>query len=213
MIKAIGQGSGASESWYSYKGHAPSKVTRRDFLTYWNAFAMAILDSKGRLFGKVSVLDIGAGLIILMAVVGLLFGNSAAQVTNAVKPIEVDVIVRGLTVRDPQALVKSLAEQKKTNIIIRNQPYGEVNVLKVENLPRTVAVPQPDGSVKPFPDPRPELQYTVDMMITLGGDAQITDDGPVLGNSKIKVGTPIELEGLTYRFSSPVVGVRILEKK
>ena len=40
---------------------------------------MAILDSKGRLFGKVSVLDIGAGLIILMAVAGLLFGNSAAQ--------------------------------------------------------------------------------------------------------------------------------------
>jgi hypothetical protein len=183
------------------------------FLTYWNAFAMAILDSKGRLFGKVSVLDIGAGLIILMAVAGLLFGNSAAQVSSTIKPIEVDVIVRGLTVRDPQALVKSLTEEKKTKIIIRNQPYGEVNVLKVENLPRTVAVPQPDGGVKPFPDPRPELQYTVDMMITLGGDAQITDDGPVLGNSKIKVGTPMELEGLTYRFSSPVVGVRILEKK
>jgi Domain of unknown function (DUF4330) len=181
-------------------------------LTYWNAFAMAILDSKGRLFGKVSVLDIGAGLIILMAVVGLLFGNSAAQVSSTIKPIEVDVIVRGLTARDPQALVRSLSEQKKTKIIIRNQPYGEVNVLKVETLPRTVAVPQPDGGVKPFPDPRPELQYTVDMMITLGGDAQITDDGPVLGNNKIKVGTPIELEGLTYRFTSPVVGVRILEK-
>jgi Domain of unknown function (DUF4330) len=174
---------------------------------------MAILDSKGRLFGKVSVLDIGAGLIILMAIAGLLFGNSAAQVSGTFKPIEVDVIVRGLTARNPQELVKALADQKKTKIIIRNQPYGEVDVLKVINLPRTVAVPQPDGSVKPFPDPRPELQYTVDMMITLGGDAQITDDGPVLGNNKIKVGTPMELEGLTYRFSSPVVGVRILDKK
>jgi Domain of unknown function (DUF4330) len=174
---------------------------------------MAILDSKGRLFGKISVLDIGAGLIILMAVVGLLFGNSAAQVAANVQPIEVDVIVRGLTVRNPQELVKSLADQKKTSIIIRNQPYGEVNVLKVENLPRSVAVPQPDGTVKSFADPRPELQYTVDMLITLGGDAQITPDGPVLGNSKIKVGTPIELEGQTYRFMSPVVGVRILDKK
>jgi Domain of unknown function (DUF4330) len=174
---------------------------------------MAILDSKGRLFGKVSVLDIGAGLIILMAIAGLLFGNSAAQVSGTFKPIEVDVIVRGLTARNPQELVKALAEQKKTKIIIRNQPYGEVDVLKVINLPRTVAVPQPDGSVKPFPDPRPELQYTVDMMITLGGDAQITEDGPVLGNNKIKLGTPMELEGLTYRFSSPVVGVRILDKK
>jgi hypothetical protein len=173
---------------------------------------MAILDSKGRLFGKISVLDIGAGLIILMAVAGLLFGNSVAQVTANVKPIEVDVIVRGLTVRNPQELVKSLADQKKANLIIRNQPYGEVEVLKVQNLPRTVAVPQPDGTVKPLPDPRPELQYTVDMLITLGGSAQITPDGPVLGNQKVKVGTPMELEGTTYRFSTPVVGVRILDK-
>jgi Domain of unknown function (DUF4330) len=180
---------------------------------HWNPFAMAILDSKGRLFGKISVLDIGAGLIILMAIAGLLFGNSVAQDSKAVTPIEVDVIVRGLTVRDPQELVKALAAQKTTKIIIRNQPYGEVAVLKVQNLPRTVAVPQPDGTVKPFPDPRPELQYTVDMLITLGGNAQITADGPVLGNNKIKVGTPMELEGLTYRFSSPVVGVRILDKK
>ncbi|MCU0570194.1 MAG: DUF4330 domain-containing protein [Oculatellaceae cyanobacterium Prado106] len=174
---------------------------------------MAIVDSKGRLFGKLSLLDIGAGLIILMAVVGLLFGNSAAQVVTNTKPIEVDVIVRGLTVRQPQELVKSLSDQKKTKIIIRNQPYGEVDVLNVLNLPRTVAVPQPDGSVKPLPDPRPELQYTVDMLITLGGNAEIAEDGPVLGNSKVKVGTPMELEGLTYRFNAPVVGVRILEPK
>lgn len=32
---------------------------------------MAILDSKGRLFGKFSLLDVGAGLIILMVVAGL----------------------------------------------------------------------------------------------------------------------------------------------
>lgn len=177
---------------------------------------MAILDSKGRLFGKISVLDLGAGLIILLAVFGLFLlpgsGGSVAQVGSATKPIEVDVIVRGLTVRDPDALVTSLQNEKKTNIIIRNQPYGQVDVLGVQKLPRTVAVPQPDGSVKPLADPRPELNYTVDMMVTLGGNAQIVDDGPILGNTKIKVGTPLELEGLTYRFNAPVIGVRIKDK-
>jgi hypothetical protein len=177
---------------------------------------MAILDSKGRLFGKISILDLGAGLVILLAVFGLFLlpgsGGSVAQVGSATKPIEVDVIVRGVTVRDPAALVQSLQDEKKTNIIIRNQPYGQVDVLNVQQLPRTVAVPQPDGSVKPFPDPRPELNYPVDMMVTLGGNAQIVDDGPVLGNTKIKVGTPLELEGLTYRFNAPVIGVRIKDK-
>ncbi|NJO41048.1 MAG: DUF4330 domain-containing protein [Cyanobacteria bacterium CRU_2_1] len=178
---------------------------------------MAILDSKGRLFGKISILDIGAGLVILLVVAGLLLfpgnsGSGVAQVGSNVRPIEVDVMVRGLTVRDPQALLKSLEDEKKTKIIIRNQPYGEVDVLAVQALPRSVAVPQPDGSVKSLPDPRPELNYTVDMIVTVGGEAQIVDDGPILGNTKIKVGTPMELEGLTYRFNAPVVGVRILDK-
>ena len=32
---------------------------------------MKILDAKGRLFGKVSLLDIGAGLVILMVLAGI----------------------------------------------------------------------------------------------------------------------------------------------
>lgn len=176
---------------------------------------MAILDSKGRLFGKISILDIGAALIILMVVAGIFLfpgtSGSVAQVGTTTKPIEVDVMVRGLTVREPQALLRNLQEEEKTRIIIRNQPYGEVDVLNVISLPRSVAVPQPDGSVISRPDPRPELDYTIDMLVTLGGNAQILEDGPVLGNTKIKVGTPMELEGLTYRFNAPVVGVRILE--
>jgi hypothetical protein len=178
---------------------------------------MAILDSKGRLFGKVSLLDIGAALIVLLVVVGIFLlpgnsGTSLAQLGSSTKPIEVDVIVRGLTVSNPQSLISAMEDEKKTTIIIRNQPYGQVNVLKVTALPRTVAAPQPDGSVKPLPDPRPELNYTVDMLVTLGGQAQVLADGPVLGNSKIKVGTQMELEGQTYRFNAPVVGVRILDK-
>jgi hypothetical protein len=177
---------------------------------------MAILDSKGRLFGKISILDLGAALMILLVLAGIFLfpggSGSVAQVGNATRPVEVDVMVRGLTVRDPQALLKAFEEEKKTKIIIRNQPFGEVDVLAVQSLPRSVAVPQPDGTVKSLPDPRPELNYTIDMLITLGGDAQIVNNGAVLGNTNIKVGTPMELEGLTYRFNAPVVGVRILDK-
>lgn len=177
---------------------------------------MAILDSKGRLFGKISLLDVGAGLILLMVVAGLFLlpggsGSSVAQIGITNKPIEMDVIVRGLTVGNPQAFMAQLAQQKTANIIIRNQPAGEVDILDIKSLPRSVAVPQPDGSVKPMPDPRPELEYTVDMMITLSGNAQVLEDGAVIAGSKIKVGTPLELEGQTYRFNAPVIGVRIPE--
>lgn len=176
---------------------------------------MAILDSQGRLFGKVSILDIGAGLIILLVVFGIFLfpgtSGSVAQIGVETKTIEVDVMFRGLTVKDPQALAEDMKKSGKTNVIIRNQPYGQVDLKAVQLLPRTVAVPQPDGSVLPLNDPRPELNYTTDMIVTLGGDAQITEDGPVLSNNKIKIGTPLEIEGKTYRINTTVVGVRIPE--
>lgn len=177
---------------------------------------MAILDSKGRLFGKVNILDLGAALVMLLVAVAVFLvpgtsGSSVAQLGVETKPVQVDAIVRGLTVSDPAALVQSLQDSKTVNVIIRNQPYGELEVVGVKELPRSVAVPQPDGSVISLPDPRPELDLTLDMMVMLAGEAQITDDGPVLGNNKVKVGTPLELEGQTFRFNAPVVGVRIQE--
>ncbi|ESA37543.1 hypothetical protein N836_36595 [Leptolyngbya sp. Heron Island J] len=176
---------------------------------------MAILDSKGRLFGKISLLDIGAGLIILMVAVGIFFypgaSGSVAQVGATTRDIEVDVMTRGLTVLNPEQFLADVEAEGSTYIIIRNQRYGQVAVKAVQSLPRSTAVSQPDGSVRSFPDPRPELGFTADMLITLTGPAQITPDGPVFGNSRVKIGTPIELEGKTYIFKASTVAVRIPE--
>lgn len=176
---------------------------------------VAILDSKGRLFGKLSLLDLGAALAILMVVVGIFVypgaGGSVAQVGNT-QEIEVDVIARGLTVLNPEDFLAKLAETDSTKIIVRNQPYSDpIAVKKVIPLPRSVAVPQPDGSVKSFPDPRPELGYTADMLITLGGRAEKSSNGPVLG-VPVKIGTPIEIEGQDYNFKVSTVAVRILDE-
>ncbi|MCL1467942.1 DUF4330 domain-containing protein [Argonema galeatum] len=171
-----------------------------------------ILDSQGRLFGKLSILDVGAALVILLVVVGIFFfpgtSGSVAQLGVTTKPIEVDVVVRGLSIRNPQELIKEFQTKKKTDIIIRNQPYGQVDIKSVKELSRSVVVPQPDGSVKALPDPRKDT-FSTDMLITLAGKAQITANGPVLGNNKIKVGMPLELEGFEYDFNASVIDVRI----
>ncbi|MBV9387987.1 MAG: DUF4330 domain-containing protein [Chroococcidiopsidaceae cyanobacterium CP_BM_ER_R8_30] len=176
---------------------------------------MAILDSKGRLFGRVSILDLGAALVILLVIIGIFFfpgaSGSIAQVGTPTKPIEVDLLVRGLNLRNPQVLFdgpQGLKDGGKANIIIRNQPHGQIEVKSVKLLPRTTLVPQPDGSVKALVDPRTD-QFSTDMLLTVGGPAQITDNGPVLGNSKIKIGLPVELEGFNYDFNASVIGLRI----
>jgi hypothetical protein len=169
---------------------------------------MAIVDSKGRLFGKVSLLDIGAALLVLLVIVGVLLPSlTGAQLSSNVKPVEVDVVIRSVGSQDPKTLLK---EGDKTSLIIRNQPFGDIKIKTVRELPRNVAVPQPNGSLKALPDPRPEAALTKDFLVTVAGDANMTKNGPLLGNNKIKTGTKIELEGFTYDFSDLyVIDVRV----
>ena len=173
---------------------------------------MKILDSKGRLFGRLSILDLGAACVILLAVIGIFFfpgtSGSIAQLSTGTKPVEVDVLVRGLSVRNPQDLLNEF-EEEKASIIIRNQPAGQVDITSTEELPRTIAVPQPDGSVKALPDPRPEVVLSTDMIMTIQGNGQVTDSGAVLGNQKVKVGSVIELDGSNYNFKGSVIDVRL----
>lgn len=178
---------------------------------------MAILDSQGRLFGKINLLDLGAALVILLVLFGIFFypgtSGSVAQVNDVTKPVEVDLIVRGLNVRDPEQLFDNgFKKGGKTNVIIRNQPHGSLDIKSVQQLPRTMLVPQPDGTLKEFTDPRAN-QFSTDILLTLGGNATIRPDGPVVGNSKLKIGNPIELEGFNYNFNATVIDVRIEDNK
>ncbi|HLO86329.1 MAG TPA: DUF4330 domain-containing protein [Nostocaceae cyanobacterium] len=173
---------------------------------------MAILDSKGRLFGKINLLDLGAVLVILLVVFSIFIypgtSGSVAQVGSQTVPIEVDLVVRGLNVRDPEQLFKNgFTKGGKTNVIIRNQPYGEIGIKSIQMLPRTVNVSQPDGSVKELPDPKAN-NFSTDMILTLEGPAKRTENGFVLGNSKVKIGMPFELEGFNYNFNASVIDIR-----
>lgn len=174
---------------------------------------MAILDSQGRLFGKISILDAGAALVILLVIFGVFFlpgrsGTGVAQINVATKPVEVDLLILGLSTRNPDSLIEA---GEKTSFIIRNQPSGEATIKAVEILPKTVAVPQPDGSVKALPDPRPELDFSTNYLLTLESRGQVTGDGPVIGNTKIQVGSPVRIEGDDYTVPASVVGVRVPE--
>jgi len=184
--------------------------------TYPN-LVMNILDSKGRLFGKINLLDLGAALVILLVIVGIFIfpgtSGSVAQIGAKTVPVEVDLLVRGLNVRDPQQLFKEgFAKGGKTNVIIRNQPYGQIGIKSVRQLERTLTIGQPDGSVKELPDPRKENNFSTDFILTLEGKATVTKDGPVLGNNKVKIGMPFELEGFNYNFNASVIDIRLQDK-
>ncbi|ANV83517.1 pyruvate/2-oxoglutarate dehydrogenase complex,dihydrolipoamide dehydrogenase (E3) component [Picosynechococcus sp. PCC 7003] len=177
---------------------------------------MALLDSKGRLFGKVSILDLGALLIILGLIFGIFFlpgkSGSVAQIGTATEKVEVELLVRGLSVKSPEAFVTEFQASETTSIVIRNQPFANVGIKSIELLPRTTPVPQPDGSVLPLNDPRPEVQNIGDFRVVLTSDAQKTDNGYVFGNNKVKIGHTLRLEGFNYDFNGSVIDIRAVEK-
>ena len=178
---------------------------------------MKIIDAQGRLFGKISILDLGAAGVILIAIAAIFFSPGAPVnkgiAQSQLQPVEVEVMVRGLRVGDFDGLLQEFQDNNQVSIVIRNQPAGEVEILSTQPLPRTTPVPQPDGTVKALPDPRPEVVLIKDMIMTLSGKAQVTDDGVVLeGAKKIKIGTPIRLEGRTYDFNGTIITVRVQEE-
>lgn len=178
---------------------------------------MKIIDSKGRLFGKLSIIDLGAACVILLVVIGIFFfpGTPLTQSIVAqtkLKPIEVQVLVRGLSVADFGALIEEFEAEKNAQIVIRNQPAGSVEIISTQPLPRTTPVPQPDGTVKALPDPRPEVNMIQDLILTLGGRADVTNNGVVLGGSKkVKIGTSIQLQGNMYDFNGTIIAVNVVE--
>jgi hypothetical protein len=174
---------------------------------------MKIIDSKGRLFGKLSVLDLAAACVILLVVIGVFF-FPGTPITNSIvaqtklKPVEVQVLVRGLGVANLDSLVEEFKREKQADIVIRNQPAGKVDVISSSVLPRTTVVPQPDGSVKALPDPRPEITMISDMLLTLGAKAEVTSNGVVLdGSKKIKIGSSIQLQGDMYDFNGTIIAI------
>ena len=177
---------------------------------------MKIIDSKGRLFGKLSVLDLAAAGVILLVIIGVFF-FPGTPITNSIvaqtklQTVEVNVLVRGLGVEDLDSLIEEF-ENKTTDIVIRNQPAGKVEIVESQLLPRTTVVPQPDGTVKALPDPRPEIDMLRDMLLTIRGKAEITNSGVVLDSSKkIKIGSSIQLQGDMYDFNGTVIAIKPVE--
>ncbi|WP_017292408.1 DUF4330 domain-containing protein [Geminocystis herdmanii] len=172
---------------------------------------MKIIDSKGRLFGKVNILDLGAIAVILLVLIGIFIvpgpTGSIAQVgSGASDTIELNVLVRGLSVKNAPEFLASLKDST-VKIIVRNEPSGTLNIESVEELPNYIIASQPDGSVKAVLDPRPIVAFSTDMLMLTSGKGQMTNDGAVLANQKIKIGTVLELDGTNYNFRGSVIGV------
>lgn len=173
-----------------------------------------MIDKNGKVFGFINVIDLAAVTLIFLFIFGVTMVKSGAHKTSAEiakkeSTIEFDVFSRGQKMADP---VKLFKDKNKSFLTIRNVPYTALEVVKYECAPWKIAVLHPENNTAVAIDD-PSAPLTYDCMLTLKDKAVITDDGPVIGGNKIKVGLKVDFEGFDYRLPGVVSDVRVLEDK
>ena len=162
---------------------------------------------------SLSVVDAAAVLVVVAAAGGVLWSpklsNTVAKATGALKPVEVMVDVRNTSAADPDGLVREALDSGRTTLVIRNQPAGTAELVRVDDIRRRLTAVQPDGRVVVADDPNKDIYGMLNARFVLKGDATVSPSGVVMAGTKLKVGTPVELEGRTYRVNGIVSGVTI----
>lgn len=152
--------------------------------------------------------------VIAVIVIGVLVyagkNKFSSSPVEATKKIAFQVMLKGVSITDTQIPYKAGEE---TFITIRNVPYTKLKIVDVAYQPRKIVLPvnnpqQPFIVVDDFSQP-----YQYDFVITLMDEAKITADGAVAGGNKIKIGTPIVLEGYNYRTGGTISNVQVLTDK
>lgn len=162
------------------------------------------LDPQGRLWGKWNILDAGLVMLVACIVLGMLLVQLGVQKTSAAQVLgESDILIK-LYLRSRTFEQQLFVEGEKTNITVRNQPRGEVTIMKVEKmLPQLTVM----GKQGPQAVPDASLPGVYDYTITLKDHATLSKEGYVAEGVKIKIGLPIELEGQNYRLTGSILQV------
>ena len=162
---------------------------------------------------SLSVVDAAAVLVVVAAAGGVLWSpklsNTVAKATGALKPVEVMVDVRNTSAADPDGLVREALDAGRTTLVIRNQPAGTAELVRVDDIRRRLTAVQPDGRVVVADDPNKDFYGMLNARFVLKGEATVSPSGVVMAGTKLKVGIPVELEGRTYRVNGTVSGVTI----
>ena len=148
--------------------------------------------------------------VIIALIVGVMttkhFRQTADKQIEATSPITFQVFLRGVTVTGEEFPIK---EKDKTFITIRNVPYTELNVLNVTSEARKTAVASSKAVDQYILIKDPTQPAIYDAVVTITDTAKITKDGAVVGGNKIKMGLPVTLEGVSYKFNGTISDVRV----
>ena len=150
------------------------------------------------------------GIVLVCVLVGILtFAGKRATSSKQIEGtsnVEIEVFFKGITL---SAENSPFVEGDETFVTIRNVPYTKLKITKVTHQ-RRQAIVATGNQQKPLvlvDDLTSPLQY--DFLVTIVDEGKMTKDGIVVGGNKMKMGLPVTLEGVDYRFNGIVSNVTL----
>ncbi|WP_427340372.1 DUF4330 domain-containing protein [Caloranaerobacter sp. DY30410] len=159
---------------------------------------MKIIDSKGRIFGLINIIDLAVLLIFALLIVGgwyKLFKSKPNVVAEGQKVL-VKLEIRN--VRKPT--VDGIKEGALLYHYDRGQIFGKIVEKKVKNYKE--AVTTSDGRIVMADVPG---KYVVDLVVE--ADAVITDQVIIIGGEHTRIGTQFRLKNKNIAVFATVLGV------
>lgn len=171
---------------------------------------MALVDSTGRLFGKINVFDaVTVGVLALVAV-GIIAVQSGFHVTSGqVVKGETDIEYTFLMHNAKTLRPNMFKPGESLSITIRNQPRGKVEIVSVKVSPKKAIIQNSNGQFKLVDDPADPYGY--EYLVTVKDKAVVTEEGFVTDGVKVKIGMGIDVEGFDYRFNGAIIDVKDLK--
>ncbi len=156
-----------------------------------------IIDERGRIFGKVNVVDILVFLVIVAVIVFAitrLTGSSSQKV-----PVSVQYKVEQVR----EATVDAITATVEAGGRVTDEAgtvLGEV--VNIEVSPTVEEYMTPQGELKEFESP-----IFKDILITVSGQATVTGRTARIGSVQLRVGKPVTLIGHRYEVKSTIFRV------
>jgi Domain of unknown function (DUF4330) len=154
-------------------------------------------------------MNLGAIAVLVVALVYLLLwpgpeGLPLVKIGLPQRTISLDVSIMGINDAD---LASAFAQGEKLQVSINHAPDLPMVVKSTQSIPRTVNSTQRDGSIKPQPDPRPEMRFSNNLLLTLEGQGYANNKGIFIGLKRTRVGATILLHAPDFDAPGSIVRV------
>jgi hypothetical protein len=161
------------------------------------------LDRRGRIFGKVNIVD----LLVLLVIVAVVVFAVVRMTSDSPQTKKVTVQVTFTVEEVRQATVKALTDALQTGGYVKDDGGTKLGTLiDVVATPTIEAVPTAEGELKAVPSP-----VLSDVEIVVEGQGQISESTVNIGGVPMRVGKKVTLIGTGFEVLTVIMKAEAVE--